>query len=286
MSLLPPALNDSHLQAVADSSETTMLPFTSVSPWALIELLCLWRTRKPRLGGFVQDTHRASALDTLSALLAVVGGAGDASEVEMSMELAWAIPWPRPGVPVQPRSLCIAVGGIVALGAFFRATRAVRSPDGKGWWLSKAFQQLCMELGDKPTLRELLLASCEAPILRPFYLQVLWWVGGKVQQAIVDTLEGRKKGDALQAKSKSMADCLDNQPEMDRRLAVYVRCGREAAAAHRNVSLATDKAAVCGLGSGVQGSIFVLGRTNKAILGVPQAGIGVQAVGGSQFKQI
>lgn len=68
-----------------------------------------------------------------------------------------------------------------------------------------------------------------------------------------------------------MADCLDKPHVMDLRLAQYVRSGREAAAGAINISVCTDKAAVCGLGSGVQGSIFVVGRKNVAILAPPQA---------------
>lgn len=272
MSAPPPASPwaESRTPAEADSTKTAMLPLTAATPWALIELCCMWATRKPRQGGFVQHSHKAS--DALSALLEVVGGDIGASDVEVSMAPAWDIAWPRPQVPVQPRPLCVGAGGIVSLAAFFRATRTVRSPEGKGWWMSNAFQQLCRELGEKTSLRQLLLSSSEPSILRPFYLQVLWWVGSKLQALIIDILEGKKKAEGLQAKAKSMADCLDHPAEMDRRLALFVRSGREAAASYRNVSLATDKAAVRGLGSGAQGSIFVLGRPSQAILGVPQAG--------------
>lgn len=60
---------------------------------------------------------------------------------------------------------------------------------------------------------------------------------------------------------------------MDRKLVEYVEASRSFSrqVRSRTYAVATDKASVGGLGSGLQTTVFVVGQTNTAILGIPQA---------------
>lgn len=53
----------------------------------------------------------------------------------------------------------------------------------------------------------------------------------------------------------------------------YMHCSRELCKGLGYLTLATDTASVCGLGSGVQSTLFVLPATNHAIVAAPQAAV-------------
>ena len=239
--------------------------------FALLELGIIWGTKKPRGGGFCHEDHRSSAKDLVKALLAIALG-GNVKEVEVSMEQPWSIKWPRPHTAERVFPLFLLPGCLVALGGFFRATKSIAHRVQGAWFTSTAWDFAMETLGEQPTFCDFLVFTSGEKAPRPLYLQLIWWAGCRAQDLNGAAAKMKESRSPLFAVTvKSLAGCLDNRREMDRRLAIYVRNCKEACQGHRNLSVCTDKASVCGLGSGIQGSIFVISATNQAILATPQA---------------
>ena len=127
-------------------------------------------------------------------------------------------------------------------------------------------------------LGELMLALHDDKTLRPFYLQLLWQLGQRLQALMAKSMRNiassgsRSAQQPLVVHARSMDETLQDATQLDIFLVAYVLGSREASAGRNNVSMCTDKASVGGLGGGVQCTVFVLQQTNHAILAVPQVG--------------
>lgn len=256
-------------QASEGQGLVLMLPFPSVTTWALIELSLLWGARTRRHGGFAGHDHRASSSDLTGALLAAACMKAGNGTINIALVGEFTIKWPRPSSCGPSLGLSVSGSGRVALQQFFIEAQHLQGHR-QAWWLSSALSQLCDGLGEAPSLQSLMAATSAIDSLRPFHLQLLWWCGSQLQQLLLSSSRGQHVAGGPKLKIKCMADCLGDKTEMDRWLALYVRNGKRLASSATNVSLCTDKAAVCGLGSGLQSSIFVLGGSNQAIMGIPQ----------------
>lgn len=248
-----------------------MLPYPSTSAWVLIFLLIRWATCKPRKGGMSNDRHKAACLEFLAVIWKVIKSASAPQPVKLMVELSpgWCIPWPRPRCCQHRVILAIDQDGHVDMKSFIADLCSKVHAAGlrKGPWWSSADLRKMAEQPDNPSWIELLERTSSISALHPLHCQILWMLGSIFQQGMMHASEKT----AETTMSCTSTSGMDSSNAMDYQLVNYEGCCREAAAGCYSFSMATDKAAVGGLGSGVQSSVIVKGNTNQAIFPCPQA---------------
>lgn len=116
--------------------------------------------------------------------------------VSISLGGEWSIRSPRPHALEQPLPLRVRPDG-----KFYKAAQAQQASGvKKGWWASPAFRKVCEGLKATPTLLDTMIAFANVVVARPFYLQLLWWVGGRLQSAISKSLAGDGKFPHMKAR--------------------------------------------------------------------------------------
>lgn len=250
-----------------------MLPFVSLSSWALVELLARWSQSSVRLGGFDKEEHRLAAQYLLGALFKMVGGDDAEFRIDIEIVVDWEVVWPRPLAGEATAPLIVRKGQVDL--AEFMKDAIVSGGRRNGWWNGKEIKLLA-QCGSM-NLREAYCKVASHKKLKPMHLQLLWHIGLKLQTLVRAAADGSSAGDFRV--SKVGIDALMSEPQkMDKHLLSYIQCSRAAAKKQLCFSVATDKSAVAGLGGGVQTTVFVLPQTNEAIFAPPQAlGRGGQA---------
>jgi hypothetical protein len=247
-----------------------MLPYASCSTWALIALLGRWGFGSSRHGGLSNDKHRRACQEFLHKLIAIATLDGSKELViPIEVEDVWEIRWPRPqgcGVVV---ALVVSRDGTVDFRDFMMRLCAAVGGLGRGWWTSKELQRLLEQSSRSGDFQSLLVNSATTKALVPFHLQLLWHCGLRVQEVILDAWASQANG-LITVRETSMEECMESANIMDRRLVAYQECCRAAARNHSCFTCCTDKSSVCGLGSGLQTTIFVIGDTNLALFAAPQ----------------
>ena len=136
------------------------------------------------------------------------------------------------------------------------------------------FKAECKRTGGHFTSMLIFMESHDA--LRPVYKQLLWQVGQRIQANMFQLAKSGVVHSGITVAHCSISDVLDIPAHLDRRLSCYVSSGVSAALGHLNFTCCSDKAAVGGLGAGVQSTMFVLPLTDQAILGIPQVSANIK----------
>eukprot|EP00969_Alexandrium_andersonii_P263841 11661561-Alexandrium_andersonii.AAC.1 len=119
-----------------------MLPFASISPWALLELVSRWAFRIGRQGGMSEAHHQARCKALYNGLMSAIAPSSDAAwSIPIVLVLGWEIVWPRPAQEEKAVSLQVMADGSVKWEAFVAQCNAHSLLLGKGWWRTKAWAQ-------------------------------------------------------------------------------------------------------------------------------------------------
>jgi hypothetical protein len=105
-----------------------------------------------------------------------------------------------------------------------------------------------------------------------FFKQLLWSCGLHLQKQVKLLLKGQVKLPLMSAKALDMSDMLACPNKLDRHLVRYVDVSQALMQGQLSISCATDKSSVCGLGAGLQNTVFVL-PNNMAVFSPPQVPI-------------
>ena len=247
-----------------------LLPYVSASIWALLVLLTLWTTTAKKSGGLQRQEWRSSAAAMLSAIVADVLVVSP-SEISFPifMQLDWKPEWPR------PFAVCDVIlpifHGRIQWTRFVEQVRAKAVILGAGWWSGDAFDQLDTDMRGKTALTDLLQATCATPCLLSLHAQLVWAIGWTWQQLVIglhtDKTKVHQSLCCYEVKDEDLMGCAT---DMDIHLGSYIYCSQVATSGVLHFNCSTDKASMCGLGSGVQGTIFTV-PGNLAILSPPQA---------------
>lgn len=246
-----------------------MLPFVGISVHALLALLTRWSSAIPRLGGFSKAQHKAACDELLRALVGGLVHEGQGFGVPIDLEANWQIPWPRP--PVHGKTVVLDVGGdgIAKVREWLAVVVAQHPAPGNMWWSSQKLSKFVDRL-ESFDLVALLKACFAEKHLLDLFKQLIWLLGQRLQDHFLAALDD--KASPIAVAYDSFEAALNCPLVMDRKLVEYVEASKSFCrqAGQRTYAVATDKASVGGLGSGLQTTIFVVGRTNTAILGIPQ----------------
>lgn len=247
-----------------------MLPYPSGSSWAIVALLLRWAVVSPRQGGLVNPRHKQSAEDMLCELLRIVYPTpGSSVSIQLELVSEWVPTWPRPVHKGRYLPLELTSSGEVVVDVFLQRLWAEAATLPKGCWRGPHLEKLGRRLGARASLLSLMTFCSLEDKLHPLFSQLLWYVGSSLQDELLRASRGCSSR-VVVAMSKA-SDELGANTTMDRSLVAYMHCGRELCRDLEYLTLATDKASVCGLGSGVQSTIFVLPTSNHAIVAAPQA---------------
>lgn len=248
-----------------------MLPYTSCSCWALVALALRWAFASSRYGGLSKDSHRSASAAFLQSLLrCALPVEGQALTIQVELLLEWVPLWPAPPQQGAQLPLDISDDGTCKLEGFAQRACMMPKPSGKPCWWKGPLAALVKGCGLRPQLLEVLRHASNDKNMQTFYGQLLWGIGSALQAVVVQASRGAAPAHGLlEVALKSTAKSLDDNLTMDRQLVAYQNCCRQRAAPHSNFSCCTDKASVCGLGSGLQSTIFVL-PTNEALVAAPQ----------------
>lgn len=249
-------------------SDVAMLSFVSFSSWALVMLLARWSSSSPRKGGLKDADARDSSADCLQALCMMVAGQERAFVPIIDLSLDWVVKWPRPMEPRQPAPMFVDAFGQLLLGRWVQDVTEQRCLPAHHWFRSREFATMVSELGPEPRLSEVLAQCMQVKALGPLFRHLLWHIGAAVQQAVLSAAKSATRH--VTVRMPGIGDALASGAEQcDVQLLRYIRAAQQVGKDQTNYSLCTDKAAVCGLGGGVQNEIFGL-QPNLGIIGVPQ----------------
>jgi hypothetical protein len=254
------------LEGWGDDNDVAMLPYVSFSCWAVMELLSRWAVKKPRAGGFKETDNRASALDLLRAIIIAICENCGGFNMHIALAETWHVTWPRPSPDLPGIKLSVDSRGDVNWRAFADAYFEAAYP-WCTWARSREFNAFVCGFRGTVSLLDLFNESQNLKLSGAFHDQLLWDVGLRFQAMLKGGL--KKTLNNVTFKRLTVADALDDYDAMNLQLVRYVMTTRNLAAGQIFFSLATDKSAVGGLGSGVQNMVFGL-RPNLAIVGIPQ----------------
>lgn len=270
-----------------EGSDIAMLNVVSFSSWALVTLLGRWSSCSPRKGGLKDDEARISSADFLQALCLLVSRQGHAFVLTIDLSLDWAVKWPRPMEVKQPATMLVDAFGRASFGKWVADVESQHRSPTNHWFHSRVFAQLASALGPEPRLADLFAQSMQEKVLSLLFRQLLWHIGTAVQQTLQSVMTPKSR--QIVVRVPGLGDALSAGAEQwDVQLLRYNRAAQQAAKHQNNFSLCTDKAAVCGLGGGVQNVIFGL-LPNLGIIGIPQVGDGsgpeTDVVSGSAYDR-
>ena len=202
--------------------------------------------------------------------------------IPIALEKSWLVQWPRPDPQLRAVTLVIDSAGICDLQSWCASTTQDFPCSNKDWWHTAQLTRLCSEVSSV-SIWDLLSHTCVTRSLQVLHLQLLWSLGMQFQKCLYDVTKQTVAPRDISISTEDFTEIMDNPAVMDRKLAEYVVSGRSFAASLslRAYSSATDKASVCGLGAGLQNTIFTLGSSGCAVFACPQAGLLFVLKGGS-----
>lgn len=170
-----------------------MLPYPSMSGWALIYLLTKWGFCKPRQGGMANPRHQTACQDLLEVIWEMICASTDQPALNLVIELInqWSIPWPRPRCCAHRINLSIGKDGRVDMHSFLLdLNRKVQNVGMQqvGWWSASSLKDL-LDLGPDPSWLLVLARTSSNKRLHPLHCQVLWMLGLLFQQVMLDVID-------------------------------------------------------------------------------------------------
>ena len=232
-----------------------MLPWPSASPWALLHLFARWAHGNKKQGGFTDDRHKAAAAENLNAMVHDAFLNVPAFNIPIHLLAGWLPSWPTR----QPEChLHLVVSdGIVCWESFSEQATLLGLGLQHGWW--KCLQDIDDRIHHGGmSLAQLLMHTSINADLEPFHAQLVWYVGWQWQSVATVVLKGNLAHPSIQVSEVSGDDLFGAPNQMDWQLENYLATSRRHASGQLFFTGATDKATVCGLGSGVQTTVFGL----------------------------
>ena len=206
----------------------------------------------------------------INSLLSAHGQAVLSVAVKFTAE--WEPKWPC--APTEADVILFVQHGHVKWKEFEKDVRNVAKSFEKGWWSDPHFEELSKalkkECPNKVHIVDLLRATCSIP---SFHSQLLWHLGWLWQAMALAMLNDDKKQlDNFSISAVSVGDMCNHAMAMDVMLVDYMEACCAASKNTLNFGMSTDKASLCGLGGGVQGTQFSL-PGNVVMYAPPQASL-------------
>ena len=207
-------------------------------------------------------------MSIINSLLSVNGQ--KVLSVAVNFTAEWEPKWPC--ATTNPDVILLVQHGYVKWMDFEKDVRKVAKSFQKGWWSDPDFEELSKALKkngpNKVHIVDLLRATCSIP---SFHSQLLWHLGWLWQAMALAMLKDDKKQlDNFSISAVSVGDLCNHAMAMDVMLVDYMEACCAASKNTLNFGMSTDKASLCGLGGGVQGTQFSL-PGNVVMYAPPQA---------------
>lgn len=258
-------------QDMKNDASNPHLPFVGLPLVAMLEMVTKWGVDIPRRMGMREDTHRDVAAAVLRGLLG--GLCKSLQGIELTIELVreWQSPWPRP--PAQWNAVVQSVreDGLCDLEDWVDRVAQDHPAPGRQWWSEASLLRLIASL-KSGSLWDLIAGTAMTKGFEALHLQLIWDLGMRLQGLLLESVLKKVTLRGIGLRREAFSDIEGQAHTMDRKLAEYVASARAFAASLqvRCISLCTDKASVCGLGAGLQNTVFTVGDSGVAIFGVPQ----------------
>jgi hypothetical protein len=218
------------------------------------------------------DRNSGACNAVLRGLLSALCLTRQGITIPIALEKSWLVQWPRPDPQLRAVTLLIDSQGICDLQSWCTSTTQDFPCRNIDWWHKAQLSRLCSEVYST-SIWDLFSHTCVTRSLNVLHVQLLWSLGMQLQKCLYDVTKKTVAPRDISISTEDFTEIMDNPAVMDRKLAEYVVSGRSFAASLslRAYSSATDKASVCGLGAGLQNTIFTLGSSGCAVFACPQA---------------
>ena len=215
---------------------------------------------------------QASSSDLLLSLVnSLLSVTGPVLTVPVSLTNDWKPHWPAAHTPAD--AVLQVYDGYVAWPAFVKDVIRLAPCHGPGWWAADAFGILCATLqkeypNKKLHITDLMKATCT---IVPFHSQLVWFLGWQWQRMALSMLNDVKLSlDNFTITIVQHSELCEHATQMDFQLVNYMEACQAVAKNNLCFGMSTDKASICGLGGGVQGTQFSI-PGNYIIYAPPQA---------------
>ena len=250
--------------------EHGLLPHVSCSLWALLVLLTRWCASAKKCGAFAIEQQRQAAAACLSSIVADVMVVSP-REINLGILLQQDRQPQLPKAVQAPDVVLQIIDGKLQWRKFVVCVKSQRYILGSGWWSDESLDELDSAMHCKSSMTELLQATCGSMVFSSVHAQLIWALGWTWQQLVVGLhKDSTRRHPSLQCHEVEEADLMGCAVDMDNQLANYMMCSQQATCGLLRFNCSTDKAGICGLGSGVQGTVWTV-AWNLAILSPPQA---------------
>jgi hypothetical protein len=218
------------------------------------------------------DRNRTASFELLSQLLCVVIDMDDGARIPIVLENQWTPAWPRPAV-VDRHVVYLEVrpDGSVDFESFSTEVSNVSSTR-KDWWTKLALAPLVADGSFNIAVALQCLVGRKS--LVSLSKQIVWFLGSKLQHAITAAPPGVAfRGFKVERDGEESLLDAASVAALEYHLVQYVESHKEEVRTlkARAFSCCTDKAGMCGLGSGVQNTAFSVNKANLGIVSAPQA---------------
>ena len=238
-----------------------VLPFTAISPPALMLLLDRWAYRSEKKCGFRDIAHKHNARGLIAALLSLLWEHGP-WRLRLDVVRAWVDVWPRPPTFINPISM-VVTDGIVDLceWAAVAQEHGKSSFSGSSWLLILSrIRQPCqfidfLEVIGDPDLKLTGLVS-----------QVFVACGRKLQEVLCANARKGSTSGIVSVNRVSLEDMFDKRRRLDCFLYKYIVSAKRRCSGQQFWSMCTDKAS-CG-GYNLQAG-FAVFPNNLAVIPPP-----------------
>lgn len=253
----------------ADASGAGVLPFTGLSPAALLLLLDRFSLRSARHGGLTTPDARLNASWLLEALLCPVMQELRGQAISFDMVRSWACVYPRPKVFEFRVDFVVTGDALVDISAWGEA--AVGRPRS---FASKAWESVRASCRQPLHIADLLkvLGQPETPLLHSLFAQLICELGFRLHGLLLTMSKQDSPFECLRMRKVDISDSLADRCDMDRQLAQYVATAKQKTRGRQYWSGCSDKSAVGGFS--LQATLFAFGD-NLAVVAPPAVRRGV-----------
>lgn len=254
------------------------LSAAAVPTLAIIQLLARWSAASPNNGGFRKLADRRAAECLLEGILDSDSGMCDRRlHIVLTAEVkVWWLAGAPPGSFALPLSGCQAS---------LEPWKALMQPPNIAPSLAEDWFRSCnlANCGSQVHLSKLLRMALFERSSAPFASQLLFQVAQWVELSVYRALRGKCEphGVRLKAGYQSIMHAIDKPASLNGLLLKYVMGGVRASESWVTLSMASDKASVCGLS--LDAGAFAW-PDNRCAVVVPQVASGIRAISGAELE--
>lgn len=231
-------------------------PFCCLSPVAFVEMLTKWGGDIPRQMGMSNERHRRASKDKVQGLLQGLCETFGGLEVPIELEREWQVTWPRPPTPWKVETLRIDSAGLCDIESWIGFASSRHTSKRGDWRQEDRLIRLAGSL-KSVAVWDFFEFVCFSKGFKTLHKQLLWTLGMRLQSALCLVAEGKREGKGIGMKEVKFSQIMEQPHVMDRKLLEYITAAELYAKGlvSKCISLATDKASVCGLGVGLQSTM-------------------------------